>query len=92
AETDFIRACKASFKQGAKFARWRTGADDDFYYHPLVLPEGFPDVDLAPFWNARADEPGAPSFSDAVCFQEFLCENNLAPKQITSPDYGGVAN
>lgn len=92
-ETDFIRACNASFKQGAKFSRWRTGAADDFYYHPLVLPEGFPELDLAPWWNAEtATNPAAPSFSDAVCFQEFLCENHLAPKLITSSEYGGIAN
>ena len=72
-ETQFVRRCNASFKQGAKFARWRTGAADDFYYHPLVLPEGFPTVDLAPYWNAASlEDPAAPSFSDAVCFQEFL--------------------
>lgn len=92
-ETDFIRACNASFKQGAKFARWRTGRVDDFYYHPLVLPEGFPNLDLAPHWNAQAAaDASSPSFSDAVCFQEFLCERDLAPKLITSPEYGGVAN
>lgn len=95
-ETDFIRACQASFKQGAKFARWRTGAADDFYYHPLVLPEGFPDIDLASFWNEGLAGSGASSggrsFSDTVCFQEFLCENGLAPKLITSPEYGGIAN
>lgn len=92
-ETDFIRRCNASFKQGAKFAGWRTASADDFYYHPLVLPEGFPTLDLAPYWNAQAaHDPGAPSFSDAVCFQEALCERHLAPKLITSPEYGGVAN
>jgi tryptophan halogenase len=92
-ETDFMRACNASFKQGAKFARWRTGKADDFYYHPLVLPEGFPNLDLAPYWNADTlADPGSPSFSDAVCFQEFLCEHDLAPKLMTSPEYGGVAN
>lgn len=92
-ETDFIRACNASFKQGAKFARWRTGAVDDFYYHPLVLPEGFPSVDLAPHWNAQAVTGETPaSFSDAVCFQESLCERHLAPKLMTSPEYAGVAN
>jgi tryptophan halogenase len=92
-ETDFMRACNASFKQGAKFARWRTGKADDFYYHPLVLPEGFPDLDLAPYWNADAQANAAsPSFSDAVCFQEYLCENDLAPKLMTSPEYGGLAN
>ncbi len=91
-ETDFIRACSASFKQGAKFAGWRTGAADDFYYHPLVLPDGFPDLDLAPYWQAAGGGAKTPSFSDAVCFQEFLCENNLAPKLITSPEYAGIAN
>lgn len=92
-ETQFVRRCNASFKQGAKFARWRTGADDDFYYHPLVLPEGFPTVDLAPYWNAASlEDPAAPSFSDAVCFQEFLCENHRAPKLISSPEFGGIAN
>lgn len=91
-ETDFIRACNVSFKQGACFARWRTGAADDFYYHPLVLPEGFPALDLAPYWNALADAPGAGSFSDTVCFQEMLCERGLAPKLMTSPEFGGIAN
>src|SRR5690349_2681729 len=28
-ETDFFRECDAAFKQGAKFARWTTGAPDD---------------------------------------------------------------
>src|SRR6185437_7813460 len=40
-ETEFLRQCDASFKQGGKFARWTTGADDDAYYHPLMLPHGF---------------------------------------------------
>ncbi|OLE49321.1 MAG: tryptophan halogenase [Acidobacteria bacterium 13_1_20CM_3_58_11] len=92
-ETDFFRECNASFKQGAKFARWVTGQESDFYYHPLMLPEGFPSLDLAPFWTKYSDEhANAPSFSDAVCFQEAVCELGLAPKLITSPEYAGVAN
>ena len=92
-ETDFFRECNASFKQGAKFSRWVTGAQTDFYYHPLMLPEGFPSMDLAPFWTKYSDEhANAPSFSDAVCFQEAVCELGLAPKLITSPEYSGVAN
>jgi tryptophan 7-halogenase len=92
-ETDFFRECNASFKQGAKFARWVTGEESDFYYHPLMLPEGFPSLDLAPYWTKYSDERAdAPSFSDAVCFQEAVCELGLAPKLITSPEYAGVAN
>lgn len=60
-ETDFLRACNASFKQGAKFARWRTGAADDFYYHPLMLPEGFPTLNLAAHWLARSEDNRDPA-------------------------------
>lgn len=88
-ETDFIRACSACFKQGAKFARWATGAEDDFYYHPLMLPEGYFDENLAAHW--LADNRGQ-SFSTAVCPQEELCEMGLAPKSITTAEYDGVAN
>ncbi len=34
----------------------------------------------------------APSFSNAVCFQEAVCESGLAPKLITTPEYAGVLN
>ncbi|MDY6944969.1 MAG: tryptophan halogenase family protein [Pseudomonadota bacterium] len=92
-ETDFFRECNASFKHGAKFARWVTGAASDFYYHPLMLPEGFPSFDLAPFWMKYSDgQPNAASFSNAVCFQEAVCELGLAPKLITTPEYAGVVN
>ena len=92
-ETDFFRECNASFKHGAKFAKWATGEASDFYYHPLMLPEGFPSLDLAPFWTDYSQaHSDAPSFSDAVCFQEAVCELGLAPKLITSPEYAGIAN
>lgn len=88
-ETAFIRECEAAFKQGAKFARWVNGRDDDFYYHPLVLPQGFTKMSLAPYWHQ--DSRGR-SFSTAVCYQEAVCEQGLAPKLITTPEYAGVAN
>ncbi|WP_165190378.1 tryptophan halogenase family protein [Caulobacter soli] len=88
-ETDLFRECDAAFKQGAKFARWTTGAQDDAYYHPLMLPQGFGQVNLAPHW--LADGHGR-SFSELVCPQEDLCEDGLAPKTITTPEYQGQAN
>lgn len=90
-ETDFIRECDASFKQGAKFAKWVTGADDDFYYHPLMLPQGFGKGNLAPYWQARQASLNK-SFSDAVCFQESVCEHGLAPKTIQTAEFSSVAN
>lgn len=88
-ETDFFRECDAAFKQGAKFAKWTTGTEDDWYYHPLVMPQAFTTVNLAPHWLA---DDGGLSFCDAVCTQGELCEMGLAPKLITTPEYQGLVN
>lgn len=90
-ETDFIKECDASFKQGAKFAKWVDGSENDFYYHPLMLPQGFTKGNLAPYWQMKKDQIGK-SFSDAVCFQEAVCEQGLAPKTIRTAEFGSVAN
>jgi tryptophan halogenase len=88
-ETEFFRNCDASFKQGIKFVGWLNGGKDDYYYHPLELPRGFNKIDLVSPWQKIRDRI---SFADAVCFQGHLCERNLAPKQLTTPEYGAVAN
>ncbi|MDI7774949.1 tryptophan 7-halogenase [Asticcacaulis sp. EMRT-3] len=88
-ETDFFRECDAAFKQGAKFAKWTTGTDDDYYYHPLMFPQGFTQQNLAPHWLR---DGGGRSFCDAVSPQGQLCEAGLAPKMITTPEYQAVAN
>ena len=88
-ETEFFRECDAAFKQGAKFARWTTGERDDAYYHPLMPPQGFTQLNLAPHWLSRSQ---GQSFCDAVCPQGALCDEGLAPKAITTPEYDGVVN
>lgn len=88
-ETEFFRHCDGAFKQGGRFAKWTTGADDDAYYHPLMLPEGFADVNLAPHWLLKGN---GVSFCDAVTPQGALCDDGLAPKTITMPEYAGAAN
>jgi tryptophan 7-halogenase len=88
-ETEFFRRCDVSFKQGARFAGWTTGAADDAYYHPLMLPQSFAQVNLAPHWLARSD---GRSFCDAVCPQGRLCDDFLAPKTIATAEFEAVAN
>lgn len=88
-ETEFFRECDAAFKQGARFARWTTGADDDSYYHPLMLPQGFMQLNMVPHWLA---EGGDRSFCDAVCPQGKICDDGLAPKTIATAEYDAVAN
>jgi tryptophan 7-halogenase len=88
-ETALFRECDAAFKQGGKFAGWTTGAQDDAYYHPLMVPQGFSQVNLAPHWLR---EGRGRSFCDFVTPQGRLCDDGLAPKTITHAEYKGSAN
>ncbi len=88
-ETEFLRECDGSFKQGSRFDGWVTGAADDHYYHPFVLPNGYGDVNLVPAWQQMSKST---NFAVAMSFQSRLCEAGKAPKQITTPEYAAVAN
>ncbi len=88
-ETDFIRQCDASFKQGSKFQQWASGREDDYYFHPFVLPQGYTETNLVTGWLQRhSDVP----FADLVSFQPHLCVHGKAPKQVATPEYAAVAN
>lgn len=87
-ETDFIRECDASFKQGTFFRNWITGSGDR-YSHPFTVPIDYADTNLVPHWLALT---GAPPFADAVTPQTALFADCLAPKQITTPEYAFVVN
>ncbi len=87
-ETDFIRECDASFKQGTYFHNWHTGSGDT-YSHPFTVPVGYADTNLAPHWLTLTD---APQFADAVTPQTALFADCLAPKQITTPEYAFMVN
>jgi 2-polyprenyl-6-methoxyphenol hydroxylase-like FAD-dependent oxidoreductase len=87
-ETDFIRACDASFKQGTCFRNWQTG-NGDRYSHPFTVPIDYADINLVPHWSMLAD---AQAFADTVTPQTALFAECLAPKQITTPEYAFVVN
>jgi flavin-dependent dehydrogenase len=88
-ETEFLRACEASFKQGSRFVGWRDGTAADAYLHPFTLPVLDDDEILAA--AARGDFEDQP-FAAAVCFQAALCDQGRAPKAITMAEYAGAAN
>ena len=88
-EADLVRACDAAFKQGSRFDGWVNGTAGDIYYHPFSLPQGYGDVDLVGGWlNEHADQ----SFAECVSTQPHICNANLAPKQVTTPEFSGIAN
>ena len=63
-----------------------TAASDDYYFHPFVLPQGYPETNLVAGWLKRhATTP----FADLVSFQPHLCAQGKAPKQIATPEYAG---
>jgi flavin-dependent dehydrogenase len=87
-ETDFVRQCDASFKQGSKFIGWLDGGEES-YYHPFSLPQGYSEINLADHWFPHREKI---SFADAVCPQVQVCERHIAPKQIATPNYAYNVN
>ena len=87
-ETDFIRECDASFKQGTFFKSWRCGAGDT-YAHPFTIPHRYQEANPALWW--RETRPDA-DFAESVCPQASLLAGDLAPKDITTPEYAFNAN
>lgn len=96
-ENDFLIQCHATFKQGAIFAGWVDGSESDYYYHPFNPPIGYSDINMAPYWIKQKAAQGAAageheSFAQAVDYQQAVGEAGLAPKSITTAEYGIVAN
>jgi len=88
-ESDFLRECDASFKQGSRFNDWVHGGEGDYYFHPFVLPQGYTECNLVAAWLERH---GQVPFADLVSFQPHLCVHGKAPKQAATPEYAAVAN
>ncbi len=86
-ETEFLRECDASFKQGSRFDGWVDGSEGDSYLHPFTAPPASqtPHV-LAAF---RASEG---TFAQAMSPQAEVCARDLAPRQRAMPDYAGALN
>ena len=87
-ETDFFRHCSASFKQGTQFHNWTYG-EDDTYTHPFTLPHNFNETNLAPHWQQLREKI---NFANAVNPQSALFNNQLAPKNIATPEYAFHVN
>ena len=88
-ETEFLRECDASFKQGSRFDGWVTGSKNDRYFHPFTLPPAAGMHQLLGAWQSGA---GNNSFASAMTAQVAACEQNLAPRQRSMPDFAGALN
>ncbi|MCV2370455.1 tryptophan halogenase family protein [Roseateles oligotrophus] len=88
-EVDLLRQCDAAFKQGSRFDGWVNEHENDRYYHPFSLPQGHGEIDLVGAWLHAGSEPG---FAECVSPQPHVCNASLAPKQVTTPEFGGAIN
>lgn len=92
-ESDFIRECDATFKQGAEFINWRETPESGkshSYYHPLAtVNHSSYDFNLAPFWLLQ-DANSRQAYDQSVAAQARLCDAGLAPKQIVMPEYSAA--
>ena len=88
-ESEFLRECDASFKQGSRFDGWLDGAAADSYLHPFTAP---PPGDMRDHLAAWQAGPADRAFAAAMTAQHAACARNLAPRQRTMPDYAGALN
>jgi tryptophan halogenase len=87
-ETEFMRYCFASPKQGTTFLGWVSGQKEQ-YHHPFSLPEAYTDLNLAEFLS---DVDRYETFAHRVTPQATLIDEGFAPKQINTPDYAYTLN
>lgn len=88
-ESEFLRECSGSFKQGSRFDGWAGGEGEESYYHPFTPPPLADPRELVAAWRAK-DPPQ--SFAWAMTSQASLCAKDLAPRQRSMPDYAGASN
>ncbi len=89
AESEFLRECDASFKQGSRFDGWVDGTSSDTYLHPFTPPP--PDEMQALLSAWQTSTPDFP-FAAVMSPQHAACVHDLAPRQRAMPDYTGALN
>jgi len=88
-ETEFIRECDVTFKQSIKFVNWmdkHKNGDHNFFHHLFDAPDKFAE-DLTPYWLNHGQ---GSMYADMLSPQHSACEQNKAPKSITTPEYQGT--
>lgn len=91
-EHEFITKCDASFKQGSTFVNWLK-TDNKHYHHPFTLPAGYGQTEVSEILSNVINTPqDQADFARKTCFQTGLFSSHQAPKQISTPEYGFVAN
>ncbi|WP_440874136.1 tryptophan halogenase family protein [Thalassotalea sp. PLHSN55] len=97
-ETEFLMTCDASFKQASKFVDWGhepTAIEQHCYFHPFSLPQPFHGKDPVNVFSEQGftkQDFADNKFAAQFCTQWAVCAQNLAPKQVSTPQYQFIAN
>ena len=94
-ETEFMRRCDASFKQGSEFVNWlNTPApgENSSYFHPLssVYHSAY-EFNLAAYWLLTPKQDRL-TYDLATASQAHICSVAKAPKKITTKAYSALQN
>lgn len=87
-ETEFMRACQATFKLGIKYPGWTHEGSDGYFYHPFFIGGTSRLLDFSNLWlwqtlNGRSPGP----YARACHVSTLFAENHRAPKLAESGDY-----
>ena len=91
-ENYFMTFCQASFKQATKFVNWKStpkAQKNNQYYHLFSSVVSASEFNLSPYWSLSDKQQDYASY---VSPQAAICEQNLAPKLITTRAYEGIMN
>ncbi|WP_423605612.1 tryptophan halogenase family protein [Sphingomonas sp. MS122] len=87
-EAELVRRCGATFKQGARFANWRTG--NDHYLHAFQQADERSGLELLPYWLLGAG--GDEGWDEISTPQKKAADAHRAPKLPSHPDYVAPLN
>ncbi len=92
AEGDFLRGVEGGFKLAIDFRGWKTGAEDDSYWHPFCYPgtiSGFHPVDV---WHQRRLKGDMTPYAHTIGPHAVLCDNDLSPRDAYMKDFQSPYN
>lgn len=92
-ESELLRRCGATFKQGAKFAHWRYtpgSGQPDHYLHSFQVTHQPTGLDLLPYWLLGV--AGDVNWDEVNTPQKRVADASKAPKLITHANYMAPLN
>ncbi|NIQ97784.1 MAG: tryptophan 7-halogenase, partial [Desulfuromonadales bacterium] len=79
-ETELMRACRATFKLGIKYAGWTREGPDSHFYHPFFTGTPSRLLDFSDLWLWRTLNGQVSTAYDEAChLSTTLAENHRAP-------------